>query len=330
MILASSQGLDGSATTLAALKIRVEELLIHSAGRASEDLLNEPRVDSDILAEPNERSSPLRRPLDYGIMVLKYTKHEKISLKSSPEFGEAWLQERISDDPTILRLGDVDLLDRERNQGPGRLDLLLQDSELNKRYEVELMLGAKYPSSEHAALVKDKRSELAEIVGESRDESINNAVAQSYLRHAEFWSEDKDSAFRIDSSWIPNVESAVNWYDKVIAEFPKSPAAERAYRGKLRTLLGWEESGRYGDSHGVKGNFKKYMPLLLEAFSSFEADFPQAGSLQAFRYQIAQGYWTSKDWERTREWLNRIITIAGDSEGFYKDLAQRRLRKVEY
>ena len=110
-------------------------------------------------------------PLDYGIMVLKYTKHEKISLKSSPEFGEAWLQDRISDDPTILRLGDVDLLDRERNQGPGRLDLLLQDSELNKRYEVELMLGAtdashvirtieywdierrRYPAYEHVAVL---------------------------------------------------------------------------------------------------------------------------------------------------------------------------------
>ena len=103
--------------------------------------------------------------------MLKYTKHEKISLKSSPEFGEAWLQERISDDPTILRLGDVDLLDRERNQGPGRLDLLLQDSELNKRYEVELMLGAtdashvirtieywdierrRYPAYEHVAVL---------------------------------------------------------------------------------------------------------------------------------------------------------------------------------
>ena len=104
-------------------------------------------------------------------MALKYTKHEKISLKSYPEFGEAWLQDRISDDPTILRLGDVDLLDRERNQGPGRLDLLLYDSDLNRRYEVELMLGAtdashvirtieywdierrRYPAYEHVAVL---------------------------------------------------------------------------------------------------------------------------------------------------------------------------------
>ena len=60
-------------------------------------------------------------------------------------------------------------------------------------------LVEEYPGSKHAALVNDKASELAEIVGESTDEAINNAVAQSYLRHAEFWSEDKDSVFRIDS-----------------------------------------------------------------------------------------------------------------------------------
>ena len=230
------------------------------------------------------------------------------------------------------------------------VDVLFGDAGVNEKAEAYYLLGSiafnekrittaldtwtslveEYPNSKHAALVKDKISELAEIVGESTDEAINNVVAQSYLHHAEFWSEDKDSVFGIDSSWIPNVESAIKWYDKVIAEFPKSPAAERAYRGKLRTLLGWEESGRYSNTHGVKGNFNKYMPLLLEAFSSFEADLPRAGSLQAFRYQIAQAYWSNKDWERTREWLNRIITIAGDSESFYKDLAQRRLTKVEY
>lgn len=191
-------------------------------------------------------------------------------------------------------------------------------------------LVAEYPSSKHAALVKDKISELAEVVGETADEVINNVVAQSYLRHGDFWSEHKASAFTIDSSWIPNVESSIKWYDKVITEFPKSVAAKRAYEQKLRTLLGWEDPGRYGDTHGVQGHFDKYMPQLLVAFSSFEADFPGAGSLQAFRYQIAQAYWKNKDWKETREWLNRIISIAGDEEGFYKDLAERRLKNVEY
>jgi hypothetical protein len=55
---------------------------------------------------------------------------------------EKWVQDRIAEDPTILGLGDVILKDRERNQPrAGRLDLLLQEAEGNRRYEVEIQLG---------------------------------------------------------------------------------------------------------------------------------------------------------------------------------------------
>lgn len=80
-------------------------------------------------------------------MPLTYTKAQRIELKSSAEFDEAWLQARIAEDPGILGFGDVMLLERERSQGSrGRLDLLLSDPEQNRRYEVELMLGATDPS----------------------------------------------------------------------------------------------------------------------------------------------------------------------------------------
>ncbi len=55
---------------------------------------------------------------------------------------EKWLQDQIAADPSILGLGDLDLKDRERSQPrAGRLDLLLQDPETNRRYEVEIQLG---------------------------------------------------------------------------------------------------------------------------------------------------------------------------------------------
>lgn len=191
-------------------------------------------------------------------------------------------------------------------------------------------LTTKYPKSKQAVLVKDRIQELAEIVGESAKETIENAVALSYIRHGDFWSRGKKSTFTIDSSWIPNVESAVKWYDKVIQEFPKTPASRLAYKYKMRTLLGWEESGKYGSKHGIKSSFSKYMPQLLETFSAFEKDHPNASSLQAFRYQIAQAYWSAKKWEKTKEWLSLIVKKSGDGDSFYKDTAQRRLKKVEY
>lgn len=187
-----------------------------------------------------------------------------------------------------------------------------------------------YPNSTQAKTVKDRISELAEIVGESAKESVENAIALSYLRHGDFWSREKDNKFTIDSSWIQNVETAIKWYDKVISEFPNSTASRIAYQDKLRTLLGWEESGKYGEKHGIKFSSSKYMPQLLETFASFEKDHPTASTLQAFRYQIAQAYWKNKEWTKTREWLNLIINESGGVDSFYKDLAERRLTKIEY
>lgn len=191
-------------------------------------------------------------------------------------------------------------------------------------------LVKKYPQSKEAILVQDRIKELAEIVGEMEKETIDNAIAQSYIRHGDFWSRGKDYKFTIDSSWIPHVEAATKWYDKAIKEFPNSTASRIAYEEKMRTLLGWEDTGRYGDKHGVEKSFSQYMPQLLETFNAYEKEFPTASSLQAFRYQIAQAYWGNKDWVKTREWLNLIIEKAGDSDSFYKDAAQRRLQKVEY
>ena len=80
-------------------------------------------------------------------MTLQFTRHEKISLRKHPQFNEAWLHDRICEDTSLLGLGDVRVLDRERSiSGAGRLDLLLFDEDNNKRYEVEIMLGSTDPS----------------------------------------------------------------------------------------------------------------------------------------------------------------------------------------
>ena len=74
---------------------------------------------------------------------MEFTKFEKISLKTHAELTERWVQDRIAEAPAILGLGDVIVKDKERIQPrAGRLDLLLQDAELNRRYEVEIQLGS--------------------------------------------------------------------------------------------------------------------------------------------------------------------------------------------
>lgn len=99
-------------------------------------------------------------------------KLESISLKRSSTLNEKWVQDQIADEPSLLGLGDLVLKDKERMQpNAGRLDLLLQDPETLKRYELEIQLGAtdeshiirtieywdierkRYPQYEHAAVI---------------------------------------------------------------------------------------------------------------------------------------------------------------------------------
>lgn len=103
---------------------------------------------------------------------MEFAKFEPVSIRNHPELNERWVQDRIAEDPSILGLGDIVLKDRERIQPKaGRLDLLLQDVESSRRYEVEVQLGAtdeshivrtieywdierkRYPQYEHTAVI---------------------------------------------------------------------------------------------------------------------------------------------------------------------------------
>jgi len=56
---------------------------------------------------------------------------------------EYWLRDRIYDDPTILGLGDLQAVMKEKTQAHGgRLDLLLKNPDDDGMFEVELQLGA--------------------------------------------------------------------------------------------------------------------------------------------------------------------------------------------
>src|SRR5882724_9308414 len=65
-----------------------------------------------------------------------------LSLRDHPTLKEAWVEQQIVDNPGLLRLGEVEVRDRQRRQPrAGRLDLLLEDAERKRRYEVEIQLG---------------------------------------------------------------------------------------------------------------------------------------------------------------------------------------------
>ncbi len=179
---------------------------------------------------------------------MKYISPDRIWLKQHPELDERWVQQRIADDPSILHLGDLVLKDRERVQPhAGRLDLLLQDPETNRRYEVEIQLGQtdeshivrtieywdierkRYPQYDHCAVIvaEDITSRFLNVI------SLFNGFIP---------------LIAVQMSALAVEDGVVLWFTTVLDELPlgleeedeeAQEVADRAYwehRGSRRTV----------------------------------------------------------------------------------------------
>ncbi len=209
----------------------------------------------------------------------------------------------------------------------------------------------KYPNSKRVAEVQQQIELLSTGLSDTLDTVLENMEAQLYFLHAEFWLEDYyKTPFPISDSGLPKKEMGLKWWDKVIAEFPGTAEAEKAYKHKLLFLI--DEAISLLSSKFRKEIEAKYreearkearkdgaalitvMSELRYLFDSFEAAFPKSTLLQMFRFQIAQLYLEveryknkkEKDFEAADQWLNKIIEAAGDGDSFYKQLAQYRLK----
>ena len=116
---------------------------------------------------------------------MEYTKVQPIRLRDIGK-DEKWLQETIAEDTSILGIGDLSIIQRERPQFTGgRIDFLMYDPEDGVRYEVEVMLGTldeshiirsieywdverlRYPALEHRAVIiaEDITNRFFNIIG---------------------------------------------------------------------------------------------------------------------------------------------------------------------
>lgn len=68
---------------------------------------------------------------------LEFTIAENISLKNS-EFNEDWLQARIAENPQILGLGELDLIERERKHKSGSFIFYWRTLRMTKDMKLKL------------------------------------------------------------------------------------------------------------------------------------------------------------------------------------------------
>ncbi|HUN55561.1 MAG TPA: hypothetical protein VMU29_10440 [Smithella sp.] len=98
---------------------------------------------------------------------------------------EYWLQDLIYNDPSILGLGALQPVNKEKKQSSGgRLDILLKDPQDNTMYEIELMLGETDPSHiirsieywDNEKRKYPQRQHFAVLIAESFDRRYFNIV----------------------------------------------------------------------------------------------------------------------------------------------------------
>ena len=117
---------------------------------------------------------------------MEHIEFTKLQMTKEPGLSERWVQNLLADNPALLGLGDLDVIETERRQPhAGRLDMLLIDRDNRTRYEVELQLGStdethiirtleywdierrRYPQYEHIAVIvaEDITSRFFNVIG---------------------------------------------------------------------------------------------------------------------------------------------------------------------
>jgi hypothetical protein len=138
---------------------------------------------------------------------------------------ERWLQDRIEEDPSILGLGDVQLLRREKPQpSGGRIDFVLYDPEQELRFELEVMLGSldeshiirtieywdverqRYPAYDHRAVIvaEEITSRFFNVI-----RLLNRAVPLIALQL---------NAFTVDEAVVLHFTKVLDTYEETEAE----------------------------------------------------------------------------------------------------------------
>lgn len=167
---------------------------------------------------------------------MDYAKSEKTTLRGLG-LDERWLQEQIAEDPSILGLGDLRVIQRERPQLPGgKLDFLLADPEEEIHYEVEVMLGKLDESHiirciEYWDIERTQRPQLqhrAVIVAEDITNRFFNII--TILNRAVPIIAVQINAVKIDDRFTLTFTKVLDIAELMITDVePPGPPVDRAY-----------------------------------------------------------------------------------------------------
>lgn len=208
-------------------------------------------------------------------MNYEYKKIKPIKLR---EIGkdEKWLQDRINEDPSILGLGELDIIQRERPQpSGGRIDFIMYDHSEEIKYEVEVMLGKldeshiirtieywdverkRFPSVEHRAVIvaEEITNRFFNVIGllnksipiiavQLNAFLLDNSLVLNFVKVLDITlEENEDELSNIEQVDRKHWESRVNpesikIMDKIIGLLPKQTSEPRITYNRSHVAIG--------------------------------------------------------------------------------------------
>lgn len=171
---------------------------------------------------------------------------KKISIQKAG-FDEYWLQDRIYENPSIMGLGNLVPISKEKKQSSGgKLDILLKDPQYNSMYEVEAMLGETDPSHiirsiEYWDIEKRRypnRQHFSVLVAESFDRRYFNVI-QIFSLNIPMIAIQADllEVQDIQDKYILNFTKLLDIYEEPEEEEASEPASESSWKENANWTL---------------------------------------------------------------------------------------------
>ena len=275
-----------------------------------------------------------------------------VNLKGHPTLNERWLQDRLTENPSLLGLGELEVRSSERRQpSGGRLDLLLQNIETSTRYEVEIQLGAvdeshiirtieywdierrRYPQYDHIAVIaaEDVTSRFLNVIS-----LLNGAIP---LMAIQIKGVEVNGAFTLIATRVLDLTTLGTEEEDEGETVDRASWEHKASRGSLRIMDGLTEivntihSGmtpKYTKfyiglaSGGAAQNFVKFRPSKSYVLTEFKipqeeelSNWLNESGLAIVPYETRYGNYRVRirqsDLKDHRETLVDLITKARDA-----------------
>jgi len=215
-----------------------------------------------------------------------------------------------------------------------------------KKFELALkhwnILVHKYPTSTYASKAKDLINSAFQQLSKQQNIATQDIDIDTLFENADFLIETPLKV-SIDTSYLPQGDMSIEWLERIVSKYPKTPEAARALFREVLVYYGWGRAGvgsysqpeGYGFAFerfqsGNKNRASEYINKMVQVFGRLQSEYPESQYAVPAAYLIGQAYWSlggGKLDENSRVYWNKVLTLTNENST-YRQLAEWRLKSM--